>query len=104
MHAQCLIPEQAADEKSRLYEKREAENLQRESEEFLAEEMEALQEELQAHRGTASRDAALPREGRTREVAGERDRRGSRGRRGHIVLGQQSASRDAAAWRGLQRA
>ena len=48
LRARRLIAEQAADEESRLYEEREAENLRRESEAFLArqmDEMQALQEE-----------------------------------------------------------
>lgn len=48
MRARRLATEQAADEESRLYEEREADNLRRESEAFLArqmDEMQALQEE-----------------------------------------------------------
>ncbi|PCH40407.1 hypothetical protein WOLCODRAFT_136858 [Wolfiporia cocos MD-104 SS10] len=48
IRARRLAAEQAADEESRLYEEREAENLRRESEAFLArqmDEMQALQEE-----------------------------------------------------------
>ncbi|KAI0365327.1 hypothetical protein BV20DRAFT_1056504 [Pilatotrama ljubarskyi] len=48
LRARRLAAEQAADEESRLYEEREAENLRRESEAFLArqmDEMQALQEE-----------------------------------------------------------
>ncbi|KAI0629778.1 hypothetical protein C8Q77DRAFT_1064858 [Trametes polyzona] len=48
VRARRLATEQAADEESRLYEEREAENLRRESEAFLArqmDEMQALQEE-----------------------------------------------------------
>ena len=48
MRARRLAAEQAADEESRIYEEREADNLRRESEAFLArqmDEMQALQEE-----------------------------------------------------------
>lgn len=48
LRARRLATEQAADEESRLYEEREADNLRKESEEFLArqmDEMQALQDE-----------------------------------------------------------
>ena len=43
MRARRLIQEEAADEESRLYEEKEAENLRRESEAFLARQMDEMQ-------------------------------------------------------------
>ena len=73
--ARRLAAEQAADEESRLYEEREAENLRRESEAFLArqmDEMQALQEE-QRKAGMLLDDGA--------PVRGVRALRAVRGRR-----------------------